>query len=469
MVIRNNSYIIRFFLTYLVILFFSKSVRSQEDSIKKNLIESVVKKIKKEYVSKIIADVLADSITYKFYTRGYKTELNMDEFTFEITKDIRQISKDWHFLVTPPHYDISLTDSIFTMSLAKQYPKNYKNYLKEINGSTVSFSKIMAKRTAYDMFSFGNIEILQGNIGYVQIFDFNSSSYFKEENLNRVPLKKVFEYLKNTKSIIFDFRENLGGSTKQARYFCSFFSPKKNNYFITTESIIRYDSNGISKEKSFVNRYFTDDKISNKLTSGKLIYFLTSNRTFSAAELVVYKLKNTFPNVVVIGEQTRGGGNGHYDIQTEKYFAAIIPSERSYDESNADLNLEGVGIYPDIYCPSDSAFYIAYQLAKKRINVSNYEIKKPLRKIEDNLRKSFNEVEILDYIGNYRKIKIYFYNGDIYMIYDTFIKDTLVSLAIDTFKSEEFDSIKFIRNNVNSVVEINITHKDGYIEKYRKE
>lgn len=449
-------------------LLLSKNLLAQTDSFRYELIESLSKNINKHYVSAGLAKQMNDSIKYKFGTGGYDSSLNMDEFTFEISKDLRRISRDNHITVTPTHYDITESSEGSFQKSNELTAKQKRRYFKKNERPVDRFNKELQEKTKDDMFTYGDIAILPGNIGYIEIFDFNSSSYFKKENKNRISIASVFRYLCNTKSIIIDLRENQGGATRQAARFCSYFAKQSNAYFITTERFFRYDSAGTEKEISFTNKHYTDPEITNSLTQKKC-YILVSDRTFSAAELVAYKIKQFDSTVQIIGEQTRGGGNGYTETQIEKYYTAIIPSEISFDEDNSNFNIEGKGIIPDISSDADSAFDIAYRFAYDRsLDTAGQEIK--FYNKEKGLEgRADGEKYYPDYIGNYRKIYVNMEKGKLFMTYDTFRKSILAMTAPDTFKTKDFDLIHFTRNSNGLVVLVELKHKDGYLEKFKKQ
>lgn len=54
------------------------------------------------------------------------------------------------------------------------------------------------------------------------------------------------------------------------------------------------------------------------------------------------------------------------------------------------------------------------------------------------------------------------------MTYDFYLRQLLIPDAIDFFLTERFKFVRFVRNTNNEVVEIQIKHKDGYLEKFRK-
>ena len=346
--------------TYLTLLCFKAN--SQVDTVRVKMVQSLTKYIRSNYVSGNLAKQMCDSINWKIADGKYDTSLNLDEFAFEITKDLRRISKDQHISVTRPIYK-PFDAKAYNSKLDKMTDKQRKKYFEKSQKHFKKFEAEYKKRTKNDMFTYGEIKILPGNIGYVEIKDFGSTSYDRKQNKGRISIESVMKFLKNTSSIIIDFRDNQGGFIRQAAKFCSYFSPRINNYFLTTEGHFRYDSSGIEKELSDTNKVLTSNSIDNSLTKSKNIYILTSQMTFSAAELSAYKIKQFNPNVTVIGEKTKGGGNGHSGGTTEKYFSAVIPYFKTFDEQNSNYTIEAKGIMPNILTTADSALKVAYLLA----------------------------------------------------------------------------------------------------------
>jgi len=59
------------------------------------------------------------------------------------------------------------------------------------------------------MFSYGEISIRHGNIGYLEVFGFNVATK-KQNNNDRISFKDVMRFFRDTCSIIIDFRSNHG-------------------------------------------------------------------------------------------------------------------------------------------------------------------------------------------------------------------------------------------------------------------
>lgn len=440
----------------------------QTDSTKYHFVNELTEHIYSTYLDYDIAKVMCDTIKYKLLNDEYDSLLNIDEFVYEVNMDLRKVSKDNHINIIPAPY------KPFSYSYKEDKKKRSLKYrqrkLNRKRKKWERFIKKYYKRTSNDMFTYGEIKILPGNIGYVEIKDFNNTSYSKKENRKRVSINSVFTFFKNTNSIIVDFRDNLGGKIFLSAKFCSYFTDKPNSYFITTESVFRYDSNEIRKEYRYTNQYFTDSKIDNTLIGDKEIYVLTSKRTFSAAELSAYKLRQINKKTTIIGESTTGGGNGHLGSVRKKFYKGVIPTAKAFDEINSNYTIEATGVKPDIHTNSDSAFLIAYGLA---LSLDSNTTKSKVKYLKKNKiivdeREGYFRKNYEDYIGDYRKIIVTLENGKLFMTYDFYSKQILIPDAIDYFITDRFEFVRFMRDKENKIIEIQIKRTDGYLERYRR-
>jgi hypothetical protein len=446
-----------------------KQSYAQTDSLRFKLVESLTQDIYKNYLNADIAKAMCDTIKHKLSAGRYDTTLNLDEFVYEINKDLIKVSLDNHISVWPSHFRPvnpypSIKERYYSIKRSNRIGKRAYKKAKRSSG------KYYASITN-DMFTYGEIKILPGNIGYVEIKDFNNTSFIKKENRNRISLNEVFNFLHNTNSIIIDLRNNVGGCVFLSARLCSYFSDTANAYFITTESVLRYDSNEIRKEVVYKQKFTTSSDISNKLVGSKKVFILTSKRTFSAGELTAYKLKRLHSNTTIIGEKTIGGGNAYYGNTVTQYYTAVIPCAKQFDENNANNNLEAKGVRPDIETTADSALSIAYRLSlPANIDTvrSPTRYYKKIKLVFDDREKNF--IKYFDtYVGGYRKITIIKEGDKLFMIYGLFSKQLLIPDAIDFFLTHDFAFIRFERNAENKITGIQVKHKDGYLEKFRRE
>jgi len=451
----------------------------QSDSVRTNIIEGITKDFLWQYVSFNKAKEITGFINQKFKSGGYDTTLNIDEFTYELTKDLRNISKDEHIIVTASHYkrypvlktkvksskksNYRFTkNGKFKPKLQYVIRKNLKNaYIKR------KYNKFK-KRTKKDKFSYGQIKILPGNVGYFEIYDFESTSFLKKQNKDRIKFRSVMRFLKSTNAIIIDLRANTGGYVFLSNYFASFFINKPNSYFITTKTRWILDTIPNGRDTIIQTDFYTPKRNNFKYAKDKHIYVLTSKATFSAAELTSYTLKK-LSDVEIIGEHTRGGGNGHYGAYNTKYYSVIVPCVTVYDKER-NYTIETKGINPDTLINAEEALEVAYSNAFKNAGLDTLKTKSRYFKGRNETkivyRKSIVQ-NLPDYIGDYRKVKISIKDNKLLFAYDKHPEEILKPKSKDNFKSEHFKNISFQRDNENKIVSIQIRWFDNFVETYR--
>ena len=206
-------------------------------------------------------------------------------------------------------------------------------------------------RTPPANFGFEKVEILEGNIGYLDLRGFMDIRFAEEV---AVPaMNKLIE----ADAIIFDLRKNGGGSPSMIRFICSY----------------------LFKESTHLNTFYwrpadnysetwTDPSLAPKTKQDIPVYVLTSNYTFSAAEEFTYDLKN-LGRATVIGETTGGGAHPGGPIVINQGFLVNVPQGRAINPVTK-TNWEGVGVEPHITMSSDAALDKALELARKAISLA---------------------------------------------------------------------------------------------------
>lgn len=76
-----------------------KSSNAQSVCTREEIISSIKENIYKFYLNEGLAKVMNDTIGSKFYPGDYDTTMNIDEFLFELTQDLRRVSKDQHITI----------------------------------------------------------------------------------------------------------------------------------------------------------------------------------------------------------------------------------------------------------------------------------------------------------------------------------------------------------------------------------
>lgn len=166
-----------------------------------------------------------------------------------------------------------------------------------------------------------NSQILENNIGYIQIVEFNTGAGTKlEKALQEFNEKKV-------KGIILDLRNNPGGSIQEAVDIADFFIPKGAVVHIVDSS---------KNKETYLSR---------KDTMNKPLAVLINAGSASASEIVAGAIQDT-KSGTIIGMQSYGKGSVQ-DIIAIRNGGAIKLTIAKYLTPNGRM-IDGTGIKPDI-------------------------------------------------------------------------------------------------------------------------
>ncbi|MFT3675175.1 MAG: S41 family peptidase [Chitinophagaceae bacterium] len=409
---------------------------------------------------------MCDTITWKLDNDKYDVSLNAHEFAFEITKDLQRVSNDLHIIVTPPVFNITEDDKELTRLPEKKELKIRSRRLQKSRRKLKTYQDRMKE----DMFQYGDIKILPGNIGYAEIKAFTTTAYNRKDNKNRIRFEEVMVFLANTETLILDLRNNNGGYLSMAAYAYSFFAPQTDNYFLTAESHNRYDSQGVWKEAVFAKEYTVSKNAGYDNAVPKKIFILTSTNTFSAAESIAYKIRKYRPHTVIVGEKTKGGGNALNWTKFERFFSAEIPDSRVFDKMNNNYELEARGVVPDTIVPADSAYAVAYRLAISDMSRLGDKTRFFHKEKGDWQNSRKIDIELYpDYLGDYRKMQILEEAGKLILIYDQMPGQELISLTKDHFQAVQSRVlIHFLRNKNDRVFAIEVKSAENFTEVFRK-
>ena len=192
-------------------------------------------------------------------------------------------------------------------------------------------------------------ELLEKNIGYIRLTQFNENSGKQIEK----EIKK-FEKDKNVDSYILDLRNNPGGLLSQAIRISDFFL--NNGEIVSTKS----------RKASENRKWFAKQ---GDLTNGKNLIVLINYGSASASEIVAGALKD-HKRAILLGESSYGKGsvqsiiplknNGAIRLTVAKYY---LPSGKSISE---------VGVSPDIEVNEESD---DFRIKTTTDNQLNYAIK----------------------------------------------------------------------------------------------
>ncbi len=193
--------------------------------------------------------------------------------------------------------------------------------------------------------TFETVAVLPDNIGYLK---FNS---FPEPSLCQSTAAAAMARLNHADAIIFDLRDNRGGSPSMVALMASYLF----------EHPTHLDDLYNRSEDSTLQSWTLSPVPGNTLAN-KPAFVLTSASTFSGAEEFAYDLK-LLKRATLVGETTAGGAHMVRRRRIDDHFTIGVPDTRPINPiSHADW--EGTGVTPDVSVKSEDALKAAESLAQ---------------------------------------------------------------------------------------------------------
>lgn len=210
---------------------------------------------------------------------------------------------------------------------------------------------MIAQREAADRranYGFRRVEILSGNIGYIDLRQFADFDPEAADAPARDKADAALAMIGGTDAVIIDLRDNGGGSPAMVGYLASAFVPAGSDIYNT-----------------FVSREGTASEAPLKpYARPRLdppVYILVSARTGSAAEALAYTLQQA-GRAIVVGEASAGAANPGGMVPVGGGFAIFV-SHGAPINPISKKNWEGTGVIPDLAVPSPEALTAARRAA----------------------------------------------------------------------------------------------------------
>ena len=328
---------------------------------RKEVIENLIKKLNESYIFPDTAAKMEQAVRARVSRGEYDQITSAKQFAQKLTADVQEVSRDKHLRVN--YWSRPLPER----AGARREPtaeerEQYRRDMSRIN------------------YGFQKVERLPGNIGYVEFRNFTDP----EGGADTVAA--VFNFLANTDAIIFDLRRNGGGSPKMVALISS--------YLFGAEPVHLNSLHWRDGKGERVEEFWTHKEVAGKRYTGKDVYVLTSNRTFSGAEEFTYNLKN-LKRATIIGETTGGGANPGGGNRLSAHFGAFIPTGRAVSPITK-TNWEGTGVEPDVKVPADQALKTAQVMALKKAveKTTDEELKGALQREIESLQKEVGQTQV---------------------------------------------------------------------------
>ena len=438
---KSNIIIVSFILSFFC---FNSYYHCQENSsidstLKTRIVLKAAKLVTDNYIFPDIGEQMAEYIKENNESGTYNSYTEINQFCSKLTDDLRKICKDRHLFVFKNPEEARLI-----MAKNKLVPTD------EIN----DIERQDYEKNRRSNFGFRKIEILEGNIGYLDLRVFADTEYAGET------ASKAMNFLSNTDAIIIDLRKNGGGHEEMVQLLCS--------YFFTGEKV-HLNSNYL-RPKDKTEQYWTLPYLPGKRMPDVELFILTSKRTFSAAEEFTYDLKN-LKRATVIGETTKGGAHPVDCRIIEGNILIQMPIGLSINPITK-TNWEGVGVKPDIEIPEEDALDFAHlkamQVIIDKTSDENYrkelEWKKGIVESEINPI-ALSEEDLVEYTGKYydEKYSIYVKEGNLCRVYPDGTEEILLPLLKDVFgfTDTEYYRFQIVRDDDKKVIGYKIINMWG--------
>lgn len=209
-----------------------------------------------------------------------------------------------------------------------------------------------ADNPAASNFGIRRVEVLPGNVGYLDLGYFADIDFDDAADPARAAIDAALQVLAHVDALLVDVRDNGGGSPAMVGYLSSAFVAPDADIYNTFHWRQGSESEAPAR------------KYARPRTSLPL-YVLTSGRTGSAAESLAYTLGNV-QRAVLVGEVTGGAANPGQPFDAGAGFSVFVPTGAPVSPVTG-TNWEGTGVRPHVQADAADALGRAQELALARL------------------------------------------------------------------------------------------------------
>ena len=288
---------------------------------RQRVIDGAIRSLRQYYVYPVIARKMAESLRRHEKNGDDDEILDGGDFADVLTAQLREVSHDRHLMVIYSHE--------ITPDRAGPTPEAIARYQTEMARTNCTFEKVA---------------VLAHNVGYIK---FNS---FPDLSICQPTAAVAMASLNQSDAIIFDLRDNRGGSPAMVAFMASYLFDHPQHL----------DDLYNRSEKSTLQSWTLSPVAGNKL-SDKPAFVLISAETFSGAEEFSYDLK-MMKRATLVGETTAGGAHMVRRHRIDDHFSIGVPDTRPINPISKS-NWEGTGVTPDVHAKAADALATAERLA----------------------------------------------------------------------------------------------------------
>lgn len=288
--------------------------------------ERLATEVERSYIDGTVASTLARQLRDASARDLWKGVTSSQAFAETLTAALRRTSHDLHFTV---FYNADA--------------------LPEGRGATLPSQGIADEERRYTRsinYGIESVRRLPGNVGVLEIRELLLGSDAR--------YAAAMELLRDTDALIIDLRGARGGRPEVAQQIASYLLPE--------QPVLLQAS--WQRETAETTRTWSLAELPGPRYLGRDVFVLTSQRTFSAGEMLAWSLQS-LGRATIVGDTTGGGGHGMNFRTLDPHFAAAIPFIKPIDPRGG-AGWEGIGVRPDLATEGD-ALRAAHTEALERV------------------------------------------------------------------------------------------------------
>jgi hypothetical protein len=288
-------------------------------AIRAAVLDGVIARIESTYVDVEAVPAIVKALRARQESRAYDAIDNAAQFGEVVTRDLRSVNGDLH--------------------LGLRYSKD------PAPAPGRAASPFGEPRLLN--FGMGRAEILDGNVGYLEITGFTGGDY-------RDAVVDALRFLKHTDALLIDVRRNGGGASDMSHFIFS--------HFFGDTPVPTIDVR--TRNNPEPTRRMSLGDVPGPRRPDVPLFLLISQGTGSAAEEFAFVLKN-HRRAILVGRRTAGAGRMVAQIPIGHGFTASI-SVTKVSDPETGREWEQVGVEPDIAVDPEQA-HLAGHLAALRV------------------------------------------------------------------------------------------------------
>jgi Peptidase family S41/N-terminal domain of Peptidase_S41 in eukaryotic IRBP len=335
----------------------SEPPRPLDAAIRRAVIDTMGARLRRHYVDADTGAMIAAHLEQRVAAGAYDGITSPARFAEVVTTDLRAINGDRHLNLTYSPGSAGFVPGPEGIQMFGGPGPARPGGPPPVN---------TAGRQAH--YSFGRVDVLPGNVGYVDIRGFAGAPEVADV------IVSALKYLEWTDAIIFDVRRNGGGSPMSVNLLIS--------HFTTADTVASLTVKNRSGHETFT-RYTLRDVPGPRRPTVPL-FVLTSGATASAAEDFTFVLQN-MKRATIVGARTAGAGHNNANLAVGHGFGMSTSFTRVMDPRTG-REWERIGVVPDVEVDEGRALDVALALALE--GVSRGEADGRRRKVLDLTREA---------------------------------------------------------------------------------